>query len=91
MSLLSLGCWPFQPTIDGPGGVIPDLPVNSWAKGNVLRIPLLTGFNTNEVALFVPRTAGIRGRPLSLRTNVKDFVTGDADLAELWAEVVSQL
>ncbi|KAI0200632.1 carboxylesterase 3 [Astrocystis sublimbata] len=46
--------WPFQPVIDGPGGVIPDLPVNSWKKGNVLRIPILTGFNTNEGATFVP-------------------------------------
>ncbi|KAI1187864.1 carboxylesterase 3 [Nemania serpens] len=46
--------WPFQPVIDGPGGVIPDLPINSWQKGNVLRIPILTGFNTNEGATFVP-------------------------------------
>ncbi|KAI1112764.1 alpha/beta-hydrolase [Nemania sp. NC0429] len=47
--------WPFQPVIDGPGGVIPDLPINSWQKGNVLRIPILTGFNTNEGAGFVPQ------------------------------------
>jgi carboxylesterase type B len=46
--------WPFQPTIDGPGGVIPDLPLQSWQKGNVLRIPVLTGFNTNEGAIFLP-------------------------------------
>ncbi|KAI0541683.1 carboxylesterase 3 [Xylaria digitata] len=46
--------WPFQPVIDGPGGIIPDLPINSWNKGNVLRIPILTGFNTNEGAVFVP-------------------------------------
>ncbi|TRX92912.1 hypothetical protein FHL15_006318 [Xylaria flabelliformis] len=47
--------WPFQPVIDGPGGVIPDLPLNSWQKGNVLRIPMLTGFNTNEGVIFVPQ------------------------------------
>ncbi|KAI5863353.1 carboxylesterase 3 [Durotheca rogersii] len=46
--------WPFQPVIDGPGGVIPDLPLRSWEKGNALRIPILTGFNTNEGATFVP-------------------------------------
>ncbi|KAI0401400.1 alpha/beta-hydrolase [Xylaria palmicola] len=47
--------WPFQPVIDGPRGVVPDLPINSWQKGNVLRIPILTGFNTNEGAVFVPQ------------------------------------
>ncbi|TGJ86832.1 hypothetical protein E0Z10_g1931 [Xylaria hypoxylon] len=47
--------WPFQPVIDGPGGVVPDLPINSWNKGNVLRIPILTGFNTNEGTVFVPQ------------------------------------
>ncbi|KAI1337246.1 Alpha/Beta hydrolase protein [Xylariaceae sp. FL0016] len=49
--------WPFQPVIDGPGGLIPDLPINSWAAGNVLRIPILTGFNTNEGTDFVPTNA----------------------------------
>ncbi|KAI1388783.1 alpha/beta-hydrolase [Hypoxylon trugodes] len=46
--------WAFQPVIDGSGGIIPDLPSQSWEKGNVLRIPILTGFNTNEGAVFVP-------------------------------------
>lgn len=46
--------WPFQPTIDGPGGVVPDLPLQSWEKGNVLRIPVLAGFDTNEGTIFVP-------------------------------------
>lgn len=49
--------WAFQPTIDGPGGVIPDLPLRSWEKGNVLRIPILSGFDTNEGATFVPPRA----------------------------------
>lgn len=49
--------WPFQPAIDGAGGVIPDLPRESWAKGNVLRIPIITGYDTNEGAIFVPTTA----------------------------------
>ncbi|KAI1652184.1 alpha/beta-hydrolase [Daldinia loculata] len=46
--------WPFQPTIDGPGGIIPDLPIKSWEKGHVLRIPIMTGYNTDEGADFVP-------------------------------------
>ncbi|KAI8964944.1 alpha/beta-hydrolase [Daldinia sp. FL1419] len=47
--------WPFQPTIDGPGGIIPDLPIKSWEKGHVLRIPIMTGYNTDEGADFVPK------------------------------------
>ncbi|ETS79564.1 hypothetical protein PFICI_09417 [Pestalotiopsis fici W106-1] len=49
--------WAFQPSIDGPGGVIPDLPLRSWEKGSVLRIPILSGFDTNEGATFVPPRA----------------------------------
>ena len=57
-------CWPFQPTIDGPKSgsssiyaVIPDLPINMWRQGRHLRIPVLTGFNTNEGTLFIPERA----------------------------------
>ncbi|KAI4592755.1 hypothetical protein KJ359_010515 [Pestalotiopsis sp. 9143b] len=49
--------WAFQPVVDGPGGVIPDLPLRSWEKGNVLRIPIMSGFDTNEGATFVPPRA----------------------------------
>jgi len=63
--------WPFQPVIDGPGGVIPDLPINSWKKGNVLRIPILTGFNTNEGAIFVPQ--GVN-RPNAVRSLMSSII-----------------
>lgn len=63
--------WPFQPVIDGPNAlsnsshvnssttdaVIPDLPLNSWRHGHHLRIPVLTGFNTNEGTMFIPPKA----------------------------------
>jgi carboxylesterase type B len=64
--------WPFQPVIDGPNPlansslllnntalppIIPDLPINSWRAGNHLRIPIITGFNTNEGTGFVPPKA----------------------------------
>ncbi|KAI0596041.1 Alpha/Beta hydrolase protein [Biscogniauxia sp. FL1348] len=62
--------WPFQPTIDGPGGVIPDLPINSWNKGNFLRIPILTGFNTNEGAIFVPPRASNSSALTSLMSSI---------------------
>lgn len=34
------------------GGVITDLPINSFRRGKFLKIPILSGFNTNEGAVF---------------------------------------
>ncbi|KAI0124602.1 alpha/beta-hydrolase [Hypoxylon sp. NC0597] len=62
--------WPFQPVIDGPGGIIPDLPSVSWQKGNVLRIPILTGYNTNEGAIFVPAHANNASAMTSLMSSI---------------------
>ncbi|KAI0181386.1 alpha/beta-hydrolase [Hypoxylon sp. FL1284] len=62
--------WAFQPVIDGPGGIIPDLPINSWNKGHVLRIPILTGFNTNEGAVFVPKKADNSSAMQTLMTGI---------------------
>ncbi|KAL2131137.1 hypothetical protein VTI74DRAFT_5522 [Chaetomium olivicolor] len=62
--------WPFQPVIDGPNDLansshadatlpplIPDLPINLWLSKSHLRIPIITGYNTNEGASFVPTNA----------------------------------
>ncbi|KAK1761331.1 Alpha/Beta hydrolase protein [Echria macrotheca] len=65
--------WPFQPVIDAPHGlanssqprlnssdaaaIIPDLPITSWRSGRNLRIPVLTGYNTNEGTIFIPHAA----------------------------------
>ncbi|TVY42194.1 Carboxylesterase [Lachnellula subtilissima] len=46
--------WPFQPVIDGPGGMIPTAPIHAWRSEKYHKIPILTGFNTNEGASFVP-------------------------------------
>ncbi|KAI1130320.1 carboxylesterase 3 [Nemania abortiva] len=74
--------WPFQPVIDGPGGVIPDLPINSWQKGNVLRIPILTGFNTNEGATFVPEN---QDEPTAVSDLMKSIIQAlnDTDIEKL--------
>ncbi|KAL1883100.1 hypothetical protein VTK73DRAFT_10026 [Phialemonium thermophilum] len=45
------------PANNATEAVIPDLPIASWRKGRHLRIPVLTGFNTNEGTIFVPRDA----------------------------------
>jgi hypothetical protein len=48
--------WPFQPVIDGEGGIIPMAPIKKWKSGTWHPIPILTGFNTNEGAVFVDPT-----------------------------------
>jgi acetylcholinesterase len=47
--------WPFQPVVDGEGGMIPLPPIDTLRSGNWFKLPLLTGFNTNEGAMFVPK------------------------------------
>ncbi|KAL2116624.1 hypothetical protein VTJ04DRAFT_8792 [Mycothermus thermophilus] len=40
-----------------PPPTIPTLPLRSWLSGRHLRIPIITGFNTNEGTSFIPATA----------------------------------
>lgn len=54
--------WPFQPTIEsgngnGNGnsnsnGIITDLPIEKFRRGEFLQVPILTGFNSNEGTVF---------------------------------------
>src|SRR5437762_1925941 len=44
--------WAFQPVIDG--AIIKQAPVRAWDSGHWNKVPILTGFATNEGAPFVP-------------------------------------
>jgi triacylglycerol lipase len=46
--------WAFQPVIEGSGGYITKAPIEKWHSGEYHEVPILTGFNTNEGAMFVP-------------------------------------
>ncbi|OBZ70762.1 Lipase 2 [Grifola frondosa] len=46
--------FPFVPVIDGPGGIVPDLPSNLLATGHFSRIPFIAGTNLDEGTSFVP-------------------------------------
>ncbi|EGS23539.1 uncharacterized protein CTHT_0002330 [Thermochaetoides thermophila DSM 1495] len=90
--------WPFQPVIDGPNPhaysrhlpsardltipVIPDLPIASWLAASHLRIPIITGYNTNEGTNFIPQHADT---PADFRNFFKTLIPSltEADLAEL--------
>ncbi|CAD6442494.1 d5e8ad5e-9d0d-4fc9-a118-99f81d94b888 [Sclerotinia trifoliorum] len=49
--------WPFQPCVDGPGpnSIIPIPPIQAFLNNTYHHIPIITGYNTNEGSLFVPK------------------------------------
>ncbi|KAK2740531.1 hypothetical protein FQN55_008874 [Onygenales sp. PD_40] len=46
--------WAFQPVIDG--SIIRQAPITLWKSGKWNKVPILTGYNTNEGTSFVPST-----------------------------------
>ena len=74
--------WPFQPVIDGPGGFIEEAPISAFRSGKFHKVPILTGFNTNEGAAFVPASTAT-GKQFTdfFRTLLPSL--SDKDLAKL--------
>lgn len=71
-------CWPFQPTIDGV--TIPDMPISSLRRGQVLKIPILTGYNTHEGANFVPAATDT---DIEFRNFFKRLIPGASETEDL--------
>jgi hypothetical protein len=81
--------WPFQPVVDGPGGLVPDLPLNSW--GDMLkerggerakRLSVITGFCSHEGSSFVPQEADTNAEFRSFFTTLIPSLSA-SDLDEL--------
>ncbi|KJA23957.1 hypothetical protein HYPSUDRAFT_1079387 [Hypholoma sublateritium FD-334 SS-4] len=47
----------FDPTIDGPGGLFPDIASTFLKSGHFARLPFIAGTNLDEGTLFTPATA----------------------------------
>ncbi|KAJ6615101.1 esterase 1 [Mycena sp. CBHHK59/15] len=47
--------FPWDPTLDGPGGLIPDLPSILLERGQFARLPFIAGTNLDEGTVFVPQ------------------------------------
>ncbi|KAJ6552220.1 extracellular triacylglycerol lipase precursor [Mycena vulgaris] len=48
--------FPWDPVIDGPGGLIPDLPSVLFERGQFARLPFIAGTNQDEGTLFTAQT-----------------------------------
>ncbi|KAJ7912062.1 esterase 1, partial [Mycena leptocephala] len=44
--------YPWAPTIDGPGGILPDLPSKLFSAGQFARLPFIAGTNLDEGTTF---------------------------------------
>ncbi|PKS10432.1 hypothetical protein jhhlp_002183 [Lomentospora prolificans] len=73
--------WPFQPVIDNATS-IPDKPLSLWEKGAGLRIPVITGFCTNEGTSFVPPCHSSPEFRSFFTTLVPTLTEADLDLLE---------
>ncbi|KAF8056297.1 extracellular triacylglycerol lipase precursor [Lyophyllum atratum] len=74
--------FPFDPTIDGPGGLYPDIPSNVFAEGRFARLPSIAGTNLDEGTLFTPRTINSEGQVRdSIIANFSPPIVSTATLA----------
>ncbi|KAJ6457783.1 esterase 1 [Mycena vitilis] len=48
--------FPWDPVLDGPDGLIPDLPSVLFQRGQFARLPFIAGTNLDEGTLFTPQT-----------------------------------
>ncbi|KAJ6566563.1 esterase 1 [Mycena capillaripes] len=48
--------FPWKPVIDGPGGLIPDLPSVLFKRGRFARLPFISGTNQDEGTFFISQT-----------------------------------
>ncbi|KAH6885782.1 hypothetical protein B0T10DRAFT_491591 [Thelonectria olida] len=80
--------WPFQPLVDGEGGVIPDIPIRLWdqrvADGRAKTMSVITGFCSHEGSSFVPYSAAFNDDFRSFFTSLIPSLSHD-DLIALEA------
>ncbi|KAK0484470.1 extracellular triacylglycerol lipase precursor [Armillaria novae-zelandiae] len=50
---LAIEVFPFDLTLDGPSGLLPDLPSRLWAKGEFAMLPFISGANLDEGTIFL--------------------------------------
>ncbi|KAI0753756.1 extracellular triacylglycerol lipase precursor [Fomes fomentarius] len=66
----------FVPVLDGPDGIIPDLPSKLLAAGKFSKIPFIAGTNLDEGTSFTPTTISTEQELVQLLT-IEDFPFAD--------------
>ncbi|KAK0447147.1 extracellular triacylglycerol lipase precursor [Armillaria borealis] len=51
---LAIEGFPFDPALDGPSGLLSDLPSRLWEKGEFATLPFISGTNLDEGTQFLP-------------------------------------
>jgi para-nitrobenzyl esterase len=82
---------PFTPTIEGPGGVLPDLPQNLIASGSFNKnAAILAGTNKNEFGLFVRlATSPLFGGSTSSQLNITSAAQLNSGIAKVFGGVAA--
>ncbi|KAH9999290.1 Alpha/Beta hydrolase protein [Russula vinacea] len=66
---MALELWPFRPVLDGPEGIITDLPAKRLLNGAGGRVPFMTGAVLDEVTIFIPKDFQAKDIAVWLNTN----------------------
>ncbi|KAL1702609.1 Alpha/Beta hydrolase protein [Schizophyllum commune] len=82
--------FPFGPVIDGPGGVVPDLPSTLYAQGNYTLLPTISGNVLDEGTLFVPNPYANLTTDTIVDVLIKNFSTPLID-AEVFSSSISKV
>ncbi|KAJ8468673.1 hypothetical protein ONZ45_g17162 [Pleurotus djamor] len=59
----------YLPCVDGPGGVIPDLPSRLNSQGKFVNLPIITGLNLDEGTMFPPTAT-------NSTQQIRDYIVG---------------
>ena len=73
-------CWAFQPVIDG--SIIRRRPIDAWREGKWHKMPIMTGFTTNEGSLYVDKKMSTSSEFTQFWRNLLPQLSED-DLAEI--------
>ncbi|KAL1723644.1 Alpha/Beta hydrolase protein [Schizophyllum commune] len=82
--------FPFGPVIDGPGGVVPDLPSTLYTQGNYTLLPTISGNVLDEGTLFVPNPNANLTTDTIVDVFIKNFSTPLID-AEVFSSSISKV
>jgi para-nitrobenzyl esterase len=84
---------PFSPTVEGPGGVLPDLPANLIAKGSFNKdAAILAGTNKNEWGLFVDlATSPLLGGSSSSQLNITSSAQLNQGIEKVYGTAAAQV